>query len=414
MTWLLMEYEKDMHDSAIDQLKQSGILAEGIRREDQLQSLDKASVDLVLVGSGWKEATIKQLIEDGVSAPFVHVATELQKESHEYARTIGCLDVVSYPLPINYLKMWAKPSIHAKNIDRPNETLSPIEEILRKKNVLNSRKYTYTKGTSSSSETVDSPGSGGMRGKIFVTYSPRGGVGKSMVTSLLARNLTERNYSVAVVDLHPTGNILAMNHRGQTSVTVDEWTKLPAQMDERMVKQSLVPTNGFWILPSGHETDKVDSTTIRRILFNIANYFDVVLVDSMASQDSTLTALEVANHVVFVMTPEWISFRRFIDDYEKIKIQKGVQGVSVVVNLIENTVEHRRGLRLLKEQDILFEVHMSEDRALYKEVLNAKPLTGSDHIQSGVRDLVKTLGFDPVIDELKSKSRSKKWRFALR
>ncbi|MCF8567786.1 ParA family protein [Alicyclobacillus tolerans] len=409
--WMLLEYDRVLQNKAIALMERSGLQATGLDHEEQLAQIKYASVELLLIGAGWQGATISHLWEQGVSCPSVYIASELNDESYETARRLGCVDAVSYPLPIDYLKRWA-PIVDVSTVPQKldEEPLTPLDEVLRSKNVLN-KKRTYTRAnTVHESTQVDEISMVG-RGRVIAVHSARGGVGKSVLVSMIARQMAQRNYTVAIVDLDPLGNLLAM-HRGQAVVTTDEWARLPAQMDERMVKQSLVQMNGFYILPSGKSRDGVDSTTLRRIIYHLAQYFDLVLIDTTPSAQGTYTALELAQKIVFVMTPEWVSFKRFIDEYQAVRYQKAPENVTVVLNRIRKRVsEHARTLRLLEEADIPSDiVRVPEDRTLYRELIGASALVGGRDVQDGLDHLLSALRFDPVLNSTKrGLRRGRRW-----
>lgn len=409
--WMLLEYDRVLQNKAISVMKRSGIQATGVDHEEQLAQIQYASVQLLLIGAGWQEATISHLREQGLSCPSIYITADLKNESYELARRLGCVDAVSYPLPIDYLKRWA-PIVDDSESPRnvAEEALSPLDEVLRSKNVLN-KKQTYTRAhTVHETTEMDETSSFG-RGRVIAVHSARGGVGKSVLVSMIARQMAGRNYTVAVVDLDPKGNLLAM-HRGQAAVTTDEWSRLPAQMDERMVKQSLVQMNGFYVLPSGKSRDGVDAGTLRRMIHHLAQYFDLVLVDTTPSAQATYTALELAQKIVFVMTPEWVSFKRFIDEYQAARYQKTAENVTVVINRIRKRVsEHARTLRLLEEADIPSDiVRVPEDRTLYRELIGAAALVGGRDVRDGLDHLLSALRLDPVMGSAKrGLRRGRRW-----
>lgn len=409
--WMLLEYDRVLQQQAMAQLKRSGIEAIGIDQEEQLSRINYGAVELLLIGSGWQEATIHQLREQGLSCPSVYITKEVSDSVYEQARAFGCVDAVAYPLPVDYLTRWSQKRVGRESIiETKDEPLTALDEVLRSKNVLN-KKHTYTRaGTMNEGSPIEAP-SAGNRGRVIAVHSARGGVGKSVLVSMIASQMAKRNYSVAVVDLDPLGNLLAM-HRGQAAVTTDEWSRLPAQMDERMVKQSLVQVGGFYMLPSGKSRDGVDTVTLRRVIYHLSQYFDVVLIDTTPSVSWTYTAMELAHKVVFVMTPEWISFKRFIDEYQGIRHQKSEQHVTVVINRIrKRTPEHTRTLRLLAEADIPSDVvHIPEDRTLYRQLLGATTLVGGRDVQDGLDHLLSALRFDPAIaKEKRRRRRMRRW-----
>lgn len=411
--WLLLEYDRVLQTKSVSSLEHAGIRVQGVDREEQLEQIDLTKVDLLLVGTGWQQATIAELRERGLSARSIYVCSTINDESALLARQLGCVDVIKYPLPVDYLKRWAPAAAEDEVVaTKEAEPVSVLEDILASNQRLNQKRtYTRSRVNLADSGQFDEAAKLKSRGRIVAVHGARGGVGKSVLVALLARYMASRNYKVAVVDLDPKGNLLTM-HRGQAAVTADEWSRLPAQMDEPMVYQSLVSLQGFHLLPSGKLRDGVDGVTLRRIVYHLAQYFDLVLLDTTPSSSITYPALELAHQAIIVMSPEWIAVKRHLEEYEALRHQKGAQHVVVAVNRIRKRAsEHTRTLRLIEEANIKSDiVQFPEDKVLYRELMEARSLTGSRHVQDSVEHLVSALRLDPVLDEVKQKSRRKRRR----
>lgn len=411
--WALLEYDRIKATQSLQLIEQSGIQAQSASGEEELGRIDVTVVDLLLVGAGWQKATIDRLRDQGLDCKVIHVASNVDDSVYATARELRAVDVVQYPLSMEYLRRWAPVSADAEVAATiEHAELSKLEQIVQRHNS-GAHKTTYTRGEVAASIETDvaQDVTTQVRGRVVAVHSARGGVGKSMMISLLARHLSARNFSVAVVDLDPKGNFSAI-HRTQAAVTTDDWARLPAQMDERMTKQSLVKVEGFYLLPSGKQRSGVDAPTMRRIFYHLSQFFDVVLVDTTPSLPVTDTAIELANQVVYVMTPEWVSFKRFIDEYEMLRRQKTASYVPVVINRIRKRMsEHLRTLRLIQEANIPSDVvQIPEDKQLYQELLGAAPLNGSREVKDAVEHLLSALRFDPKLEE--ARQPRKKWRFA--
>lgn len=411
--WLLLEYDRVLQTKSVASLERVGIRAQGVDREEQLEQIDLTKVDLLLVGTGWQQATVDDIRERGLTARSIYVCSNIDDESALIARKLGCVDVIVYPLPMDYLKRWARPATENEIVvTKEAEPVSALEEILASNQKLNQKRtYTRSQGHLSDSGQFDEAAKLKSRGRVVGIHGARGGIGKSVLVALLARYMASRNYKVAVVDLDPKGNLLNM-HRGQAAVTADEWSRLPAQMDEPMVYQSLVSLQGFYLLPSGKLRDGVDAVTLRRIVYHLAQYFDLVLLDTTPSSSITYPALELAHQALFVMSPEWTAVKRHLEEYEALRHQKGAQHVVVAVNRIRRrATEHTRTLRLIDEANIKSDiVQFPEDKMLYRELMEARALTGSRNVQDSVEHLVSALRLDPVLDEVKQKGRRKRRR----
>jgi len=407
--WLTLEYDRVLQAQTISRLERVGIVIQGVDREEQLQAIEKSKLDLIIVGAGWQKPTIDSLRSQGMDCPMVLMVQNVGEESFIVARELGCVDAVPFNVPLEYLRHWARVSINdevAATAELQQTTV--MDDILASHQVFN-RKRTYTGSINSQSDRAEDDTTNKTRGRVVTVHSARGGVGKTIVVSALARHMANRNFSVAVVDTDPKGNILSV-HRGQAAVTTDEWSRLPAQMDERMVKQSLVNTQGFYILPSGKQRDGMDLPTLRRAIYHLSQYFDLVLVDTTPSSKATDVALELAHKVVFVISPEWVSAKRFIEEYQAIEHSKSVQNVTVVINrVVKRRAEHIRTMRLFDEAKINANiVTIPEDATLYKELVNAEPLVGGREVRDGIEHLASSLRFDPMVEQVRSENK-KKW-----
>ena len=399
--WLLLEYDRHKHDQALEMCQQAGIMCEGILREDQLASVDLAQVDLLLVGDRWKEQTVTQLREGGLSASVVLIADSAEGEVRALATDLGCVEMVSYPLPITYLRSWAStPSPEAiQTVDTAEDrnTYSPMEELLRTKPRRSLKRSDW--GSRSESLSASTGDAAALRGRILLLYGLRGGIGKTTMTTLLAHHLAMRMCSVAVIELDPKGN-LQERLQIQSPITVDEWAKMPSAMDERMVRQALVKPRaaGFSFLPRGEHTRDVEAATVRRILIHMASYFDIVLVDASTDDEleSTRIAREMAHRVLYIMTPEWNSFRSFVQGYEQMRRQKGEEAVTVIVNRFKRSGEHQKALRLLQEVKIPQLIRVPEDRMLWMQAAKGQPLSGGREVKRAMAQIPRLLSLDPV------------------
>jgi phosphoglycerate dehydrogenase-like enzyme len=115
---------------------------------------------------------------------------------------------------------------------------------------------------------------------------------------------------------------------------------------------------------------------------------------------------------VFVMTPEWMAFKRFVEEYELVRHLKSPERVVVTVNRIRKHVtEHRRALRLLDEAGVRsVVVHMPEDQRLYRALMSAGPLAGSRPVQDATLHVIEALRLVP---ERLPVRRSRRWRKAV-
>lgn len=392
--WLLLDYDRVRQGEMISRIEDGGQQALGVDQEEQLVHVDKAQIGLLLIGPGWQIETIDKLRRDGVTCPAVLVVPDITDEAYEWAQEFQCVDVARYPIEVDYLKRWAKPTMgQAKTPQTPKSATSSLEQILRTH--AGYRPFEHRNGSRLlHGEQVDSivP----VRGRVITLHSVRGGVGKTVVASLLAQMLSRWNRSVVLVDFDPEGNMLAL-HRGRSAITTDDWVRMPMQMDERMVKSSLTQIQSVHLLPSGGAKGGVDKQTMQRIVSHLSPYFDVVLLDTATTHPHTDFALELAHQVIYLVTPEWVSLKRQMEGYEAVKAMKTKELVTVVINRIRRRLpEHTRTIRLIEEGRIPSDtVHMPEDKTLYRELISGKPLHGGRDVQDAIDQLGSALRFVP-------------------
>lgn len=385
---LLLEYDRVKQSAARAAAERLGLELRAVDHEDQLAQVDLTSVDLVLVGHGWSGQVLKRFRASGVDCPFIYVASETEDDAaYQTAKECGCVDVVAYPLPMEYLKRWIRELDPEQTSVESTPPMTPLEAILKRHRP---PKPERTRENLIESSNDPEPL---LRGRVICIHSARGGVGKSTLTALLARALSKRGLTVGVIDLDPKGNLLSIQHQS-AGLTIDDFTRLPAQMDETAFKESLCAVGGWYLLPSGRARDGLDDQTLRQVVAQFSRYFEITLIDTSPSTASTYTALGFADRVVFVMTPEWMAFKRFMEEYELVRHLKTHERVVVAVNRIhKNVSEHRRAIRLLDEAHIRSDrVYIPEDHKLYRDLMTASPLAGSrkisdamDHLQSALR-----------------------------
>ncbi|MHB1681233.1 MAG: nucleotide-binding protein [Bacilli bacterium] len=393
--WLLLEYDRNRAEEAVTHARAQGVTVEAAFREDQLQTLVLAQVELLLVGDGWKPATLDKLREQGLRAPAVHVVTTACDEAAERARALGCVDVVAYPLPVTYLLSWpiAAPQGNEGQEEKP---LSEIEQILKERGKLD-RKNTYSRGLRVETEDIDALATR-MRARIVFVHGIKGRIGKTTILALLAQALAARGLDVAVVDFDAAGE-LADAHGATSTVTVREWAKLPLSMDERMVKHSLVRKHGVWILPSGGRT-VIEDASAKKVLYNLAAHMDMVLVDAGPEYTPlTRTIMDLAQRIVYVMTPDFLAIKPYVDGYEYVRHQKGDPNrIVTLMNLVERSREHKKVLRVMAEAEFGSELAViPRDATLYRQVVRRQPLVGGRKTRGAIRSVLEALGVGPVV-----------------
>jgi pilus assembly protein CpaE len=153
-------------------------------------------------------------------------------------------------------------------------------------------------------------GDGGSEGQIIAVFSPKGGVGTSVVAANLAvaiRQLT--NKRVALVDANVIFGDLSVILNLRSDKTIIELAQRVDEIDRDLLNDVLA-NHGSQIKvllapPDPQRGELVTSDHIRTILEAMKREFDYVVVDTPASfQDRSLAVLDMASRIVTLMTLE--------------------------------------------------------------------------------------------------------------
>jgi pilus assembly protein CpaE len=169
-------------------------------------------------------------------------------------------------------------------------------------------------------EEDDTLGAGGARGKVFAVYSSRGGSGKTTVAVNLAVALAQQypeqvvlldlaltfGHTPMLLDLQPRSSLAAIG--------IDALGKF----DRDALNHYLVShSSTLRLLPGSIRPEEGEGVTqehVQTVLNLLKRYFSYVIIDTSSNfSDTTLAALEAADRVVFVMTPELTTIRDLME-----------------------------------------------------------------------------------------------------
>ncbi len=148
----------------------------------------------------------------------------------------------------------------------------------------------------------------GSGGRLIVVVSPKGGSGKTMLSTNLAWGLNEvSGGSVALVDLDLQFGDVATSLQLRPEYSVLNGLKVAG--DPTAVKAFLTPhPSGFHVMAAPNnpaEADNIDYDSLAKLLDLLRAEFDYVVVDTGAGIDeATLCALDRATDVAFVTTTD--------------------------------------------------------------------------------------------------------------
>lgn len=202
------------------------------------------------------------------------------------------------------------------------------------------------------------------QGQVVAVFSPKGGVGTSVVAANLAVALRQStNKKVALVD----GN-LSLGDQGvilnlKSPKTVVDLSQRIAELDRELLNDVMVshPTQIKVLLapPNPQTGELVTSDHLRAIVDLLRREFDYVIIDTQSSfQDKALALLDVADRIMVLMTLEMTCIKnitQFLEvagllEYppEKITLvlNKADNRMGLPVNVVEDTIRHKIALQI--------------------------------------------------------------------
>lgn len=161
---------------------------------------------------------------------------------------------------------------------------------------------------------ADTSETSSQRSKVIVVVSPKGGSGKTAVSSNLAAALAERHPGrVVAVDLDVQFGDLALALSLSPERTLAQLART-SQIDATTVKLHLTPaTDGLFVLAGASDpvdADAISHDHVIQVLPLLAQNFDYVIVDTAAGLDErTLAALDCATDLLLVSSLDVTSIR---------------------------------------------------------------------------------------------------------
>ncbi len=185
-------------------------------------------------------------------------------------------------------------------------------------------------------------------GKLLLVYSPKGGTGCSTVATNLAIALAQTTSKrVALVDASlqfgDAGALL--NLQGQQSII--DATRRVDELDSDLLAALLTThPSGIKVLaapPSPVDSDSIEPAVYKRALGKMQKAFDYIVLDTWSYLDDiVLAAIDVAERILLVMTPEIPAIKSTKQFFE---IAEALEFPMDRIDLILNKVYPRDGIR---------------------------------------------------------------------
>ena len=192
------------------------------------------------------------------------------------------------------------------------------------------------------------------RSKVIVVVSPKGGAGKTAVSSNLSVALAQRHPGrVVAVDLDVQFGDLGLALSLSPERTLAQLAR-SSQIDATTLKLHLTPTtDGLFMLAGANDpvdADSIGHAHVSQVLPMLAESFDFVVVDTPAGLDElTLAALECATDLLLVSSLDVTSIRSLrnaLDAFDHI-------GISAERTLLLNRADSKVGLNPSDAEDVM-------------------------------------------------------------
>jgi pilus assembly protein CpaE len=190
--------------------------------------------------------------------------------------------------------------------------------------------------------------------KVIVVISPKGGSGKTAVSSNLSVALAQRHPSrVVAVDLDVQFGDLGTALSLTPEHTLAQLARM-TQMDATTVKLFLTPyEHGLYVLAGANDPVDADSIThahVSTVVPILAHNFDYVVIDTPAGLDErTLAAIECATDLLLVSSLDVTSIRSLRKELDALD----QMGVRVPRTLVLNRADAKVGLNASDVEDAL-------------------------------------------------------------
>jgi len=149
----------------------------------------------------------------------------------------------------------------------------------------------------------------GPEGKILAVYSPKGGVGCTMLATNLAVGLDTTDTPAVLVDAALQFGDVAVSLNLQVKNSFVDLASRAEELDAEIVEDVLLQHEcGLRVLaapPRPEMADEVHAEQVRNVLEHLKQHFAYVIVDTGSTMDDiTLTILDLADLLIAVATPE--------------------------------------------------------------------------------------------------------------
>mgnify|MGYP000884330540 CR=1 FL=1 len=190
-------------------------------------------------------------------------------------------------------------------------------------------------------------GDGGMiaRGRVIAVTGAKGGVGTSVIATLLAQSSVRGEQSVCLVDLDLRNGSIDYFANIKPRRNIADLADVASEITGRSVREVAVDTpSGFAVVAAPSEIERAEDVTgaaIRQITHQLRLQFSLVVVDCGDTlEEPQATMLESADEVVLVVSPDVAALRaarQRLQSWDRLSIRPHSRAT-----LVLNGAERRR------------------------------------------------------------------------
>jgi pilus assembly protein CpaE len=235
----------------------------------------------------------------------------------------------------------------------------------------------------------------GVHGKIIVVYSPRGGVGRTMVSTNLALALQTEDTPTIIVDAAlQFGDVAAcLNLQTRNSLIdlVDQVGELDTELVDRI---SVHHPSGLKVIAAParpEQAEAVQGAQVSKVLHFLATMFHYVVIDtSSALNESTIGAIDSSDIVVLIGAPDLPTIKNLRMFFE---LSEALNLTPQKIVLIMNRMDKRYGISAEKVADLLKQPILAQipldDRVVPLSTNNGEPLILQDRTKPVARAILE-------------------------
>jgi len=199
-------------------------------------------------------------------------------------------------------------------------------------------------------------GSLGAQGTIITVFGPKGGVGKTTISTNLAIALAQEvGSSVALVDADTAfGDVTAMLDLRPEHTLVNLVRRIDGLSREELSQLLCQHSSGVAVVPGPADTfawGDISADQFRKVLEMLARIHDVVVIDTGGTlSEICVAALEAATLVLWITTPEFASVK------DSLQCLESLQSISFPLDRIRvtlNRVSAEDGVRPYTLEEVL-------------------------------------------------------------